>query len=394
MQQIYRLSTDKVASLPLSLQQTLSDHDINDKLDFVGFVLSADEHFLLTVFPKHFVKDYHLLTSADIHLLFNVLLQYVLTTHTTAQGATYFEGNSSNMIYPFGAFLGIYDHYQKYGLYYGSCVQDVPRLTGKIDWKKTQAASAKFISDDNVLYLPIFSKIKTTTTVFITECMAYAINYTLKYFGFFFPDFRPVDYPTAQLDFKRQHLKVYQQLLQLYAQIHQDTIKQLVRLLLIFYHGLGHYDVHSLFVINHFDKVWEALVGHYLEFHFDFDKGKITTTVQHNSQHFNFQYAFTPDEGPHHFKLLLDYYYQTPDKQFILDAKYYAEPTSELNYKQVAYHFLLQDQATTTIDTLIFPTSGASHYQDYFVFKTAHNAVIHINAYFLNVREALRFYIK
>ena len=145
-------------------------------LNFVGFILQDD--MMLICLPKHYteIEDLVNMNEIDIYRLFNVLL--INQSKNTKDYVGIIDGYESN--FPFKSFFSIYKYYTKYGLYQETRVVSKPGFSGKIDWKDTMQKSIPIISENKLVYLPVYSKEFKKEHVFLSQCMSYAIGYTLK----------------------------------------------------------------------------------------------------------------------------------------------------------------------------------------------------------------------
>ena len=154
--------------------------------DFVGFVIKEDA--ILTVFPKHYLSE-QIITDAnkglidlneDSRLLFLALNKYINETNSKAKANKYIgEMAEFESDYPFHAFFSIYDYYKRYGIYYEEENTVIASQRGKVSWKHTLQHSNILVSNENIIYWPLYSKKKNSKAAFISECMVFVINYTL-----------------------------------------------------------------------------------------------------------------------------------------------------------------------------------------------------------------------
>lgn len=123
----------------------------------------------------------------DISLLFKVINKYYFEKLNVIKTDKYFGyDNEFDSDYPFSSFFGIYDYYLKYGIFHRDDLIIVEGLNGKLSWKKIIQSSNVIISDSNLVFLPLYSQQRDLKEDFMSECMVYVINHTIKSFSFLF----------------------------------------------------------------------------------------------------------------------------------------------------------------------------------------------------------------
>jgi hypothetical protein len=159
--------------------------------DFVGLVCKKNK--TLVVFPKHFYAEKNISnlefqnnqTENDIHLLFDVIHKYITNKKFSAiryaGDKVEFESD-----YPFSSFFSIYNYFQQFGIYREQIIKTKAGYNGKVSWKDTIRKSTKVYSNGNIVYFPLYVKQSKSKQVFISDCMAFAIDYTLERFPFLF----------------------------------------------------------------------------------------------------------------------------------------------------------------------------------------------------------------
>lgn len=364
-------------------------------LNFVGFILQDD--MMLICLPKHYteIEDLVNMNEIDIYRLFNVLL--INQSKNTKDYVGIIDGYESN--FPFKSFFSIYKYYTKYGLYQETRVVSKPGFSGKIDWKDTMQKSIPIISENKLVYLPVYSKEFKKEHVFLSQCMSYAIGYTLKNYSMFVNgDFPIRDF--NNLNFFSNHEYVLSKLKKIYSEIFKDIDKQLVRDLIDFFSFLPE---GGNIKIQHykFNDVWESMVEKYLN---NFlvevrDEGLEFSNSKLNAK-FNFKKAKFFVDKAHSKSIEPDHYFNDGNQQLIFDSKYYSE-VKGLDYKQVAYHTILKKKANQTYSALILPTSNKNsdlptpvHFELEESFYDDNNDKIKIWEYYLNMVEAMDNYIK
>lgn len=337
--------------------------------DFVGFITSNNE--TLAVFPKHYFPQYQEIArnnhcfpgSYDANLLFKVISTYMQENlNRRAQSDKYFgDQKEYDSDYPFSSFFEIYDYYRKYGLYYEDEVIVSRGQHGKISWKDTIRKSNILISNGNIIFSPLYSKSMNQKTHFISECMAFVINHTIKTFPFFL-HMQCVGGFVPNFDYMANSTYVLKQLYRYRNFVFKDIHQKLVSSLITFFEELKQkkHGGNVYVKISFFDRIWERMVEKYLNHYFagvDPTSGEIFFDTSQETSSVRFvDKTFVVDDSPNAFKIRLDHYGLKDDKQYIFDSKYYYE-VSELNYKQFAYDVLLQslNQNSNTYNVLILP---------------------------------------
>lgn len=114
------------------------------------------------------------MSYTDISLLFEVLLaDQVRNVQNYIGKAKEFKSS-----FPFRVFFGIYRYYQQFSLYRETNIVTRASYSGKIPWEITIRKAANVISENNLVYLPLFIKETQNKHGFISRYMAFAINYT------------------------------------------------------------------------------------------------------------------------------------------------------------------------------------------------------------------------
>lgn len=317
-------------------------------LDFVGFVIEKEK--ILAVFPKHFFDD-NISENAkeveeNIKILFKTINKYNIESKSKLIADKYigYENNFESD-YPFEAFYRIYDYYKKYGIYKEEQEKLSKNTSGKISWKDTIQKSNAIASNGNLIFLPIYSKKKSSRNAFISECMVFVINYTIQNFSYF------VELPSvlekkSKIDFLANKEYTLRQLYQFRSTIFKDYQKELIDALINFFER---YDKKATggsihFKINYFDMIWEKMVNKYLNECFvavDKENNELIFDPKRKQHIKRFENKkFNIDKSEHKFFIRPDHYYSDENTIYIFDSKYYKNIT-DLNYKQFSYTILL-----------------------------------------------------
>ncbi len=320
-------------------------------LDFVGFIIEKEK--ILAVFPKHFFNDDNNFkeynkkeVEENIKMLFKVICKYN-TENKSKNVANKYIGYENNFEsdYPFESFFKVYEYYKKYGIYKEEEIIISKDANGPISWKDTIQKSNTIVSNGNLIFLPIYSKRKSNKTAFISECMTFVINYTIKNFSYFIqlPIVREKE---CKIDFLTNKEYTLRQLYQFRSTIFKDYQKELVSALINFFES---YDRKATggaihFKINYFDIIWESMVNKYLNDCFikvDKENNKLIFDYRRKQIKRRFENKkFNIDKSEHKFFIRPDHYYSDENTIYVFDSKYYKDIT-DLNYKQFSYTILL-----------------------------------------------------
>lgn len=344
--------------------------------DFVGFVIKDSE--TLAVFPKHYYTNKELdklnkngnVKDDDVLLLFKVLRKYIKDTNSKSKADRYLGSvQDYESDYPFKAFFDVYDYYIKYGVYFEEEFKVREGQKGKISWKQTIQHSNIMVSSSNIIYFPLYSKCKHVKNAFISDCMIFVINHTIKNFPYFLP-LRPISGQYNEWDFIRNRDFVLRTLYQMRNQVFKDIHKKLVSALIIFFEEFDNVKhggtIHLK--INYFDNIWQTMVNKYLNDCFAriglsedviiFDESLPKSPVSFKTV------TYQIDDSSNHFQIELDHYGISEDEQYIFDSKYYYE-LNELNYKQFTYDIVVDSFANRsrrikTYSALLLPGNEVS----------------------------------
>lgn len=327
-------------------------HDAN-VFDIVGFVYKDNK--ILVVFPKHyydksdidrFNKD-NVSLSGDIRLLYNVIKKYGETENTIATARSYMGAKDGyDADYPFKPFYEVYDYFQKYGLYREKEMRIVEGTSGKVSWKDTIRKSNKIISEGNLIFSPFYVNKKNYNDVFMTECMAFIIDYTIDYFSDFISLKKTgikckFDY-LNNIDYIIKQLKVCQ------SKVFKDIQQHLIRSMIEFFEQFrGIAKGGKIHVkIRHFNMIWQSMIARYINRHFvGIDVSNGSAIFDENIQNSMVVFSDTPfqdiDDSHHNFNIIIDHFAYENNVLYIFDSKYYAD-ISKLNYKQFSYNEILR----------------------------------------------------
>lgn len=348
--------------------------DGNIAYNFVGFIIKDNK--MLAVFPKHFFDnpEINLRNTNSIKLMFEVLKKFS-TEEKTKSSADKFIGNVDQVTsdYPFAAFYKVYEYYKKYGIYREENFTYNKNSNGKVSWKQTIQKFNKVISNGNLIYLPLISRKQNFEADFISECMLFVINYTIKTFPYFL-DMKPIDKKVTNFDFLTNKKYVIQRLQKEKARIFKDNQIKLVNDLIEFFEQLDKLPKGGVihFKINYFNVIWENMVAKYLNDYFagvDTERREILFdySKRKDKNIFEYQKSFKIDDSINKFSIQPDYFYEDIENNsiYVFDSKYYTE-INELNYKQLVYTIIIGNSiygnGKKLYSTLILPGNKKSQF--------------------------------
>lgn len=327
----------------------------SDKLDanifdIVGFVYK--ENKILVVFPKHYYNkadidrfnQTNINLGSDIKLLYNVIKKYGKTKNTTFSYLGAVDGYDAD--YPFKPFYEVYDYFQKYGIYKEKETRVVKGTTGKVSWKDTLRKSNKIISGGNLIFSPFYVSKKNFNEVFLTECMAFIIDYTIDFFNAFLSMKKTgIKY---KFDFLNNIDYVLMQLKMSQSNAFKDSQKQLIQSMIEFFEQFrGKANGGRVHVkIRYFNMIWQCMIARYINRHFvSIDATKGAAVFDEKIDNSTVYFADTTfkdiDKSYHRFQIDVDHIAFVNNILYIFDSKYYAD-ISKLNYKQFSYNEILR----------------------------------------------------
>lgn len=395
----------------LSSNDVRYDKKINRyRFDFVGFVFSKEK--ILVVFPKNYYEDADIYffnaTKAelkdDIKILYNSIQKYSKNPSTKAKADSYLGAKDNyESDYPFNDFYKIYDYYRRYGLYKEQEEIIKASTHGKVSWKKTIQKSQVIISEGNLIFLPLYIKKNNLLTGFITDCMAFVIDYTISYFKDFIALPR-IYYRQNNFNYFNNVDYVVKKLRELKVNIHKDIDRELVENLISFFlqykAKCNGGNIHIK--INYFDMVWQSAVELYLNSYYDgFDKlhNSIIFNKSRTCSAVNFEKKIIQvDDSKNGYKIELDHFTIDGSNMYIFDSKYYYK-LDRLNYKQYSYNELLRyfiPNVTDIISVLILPgrVKSDTHFSLLSTLQGPRTTGNIIYEQYIDVEDVLKNYIK
>ena len=326
--------------------------------DFVGFVYKNDK--ILVVFPKHYKENIEEIADEDAELLFKVIRKYNINLNNTVADKYYGDKNNYKSDYPFEAFYKIYEYYIKYGLYKNSIIRDKANYNNRISWKTTIRKSNIIVSEENLIYWPLYSKIEEERHTFIGECMAFIINHTIDLFPFI-GRLKHVNEISHTIDLIKNREPILKELYSYRSKLFKDSEIYLIDAIIQYLQEIKNIAnggaIHIK--IKYFKNIWEKMINKYLNEHFEGIEVKDIKNLK-NIEDINL--IFNNKEKTNKLKFIKDrklidsrlndknilepdFYFENEKVMYVFDAKYYNNLDS-IEYKQVAYTLLYGNRKT------------------------------------------------
>lgn len=383
-------------------EQDLSVYQQKSYINFVGVILK-DNHFLISL-PKNFYTDEQLKkinqspleVIDDFHLLMKVVLK---AAKVGVKGL-----NEDSHHFPLSAFVGIYEYYLNYGLYFEESHHTVDGYSGKVNWRKTIQQVTPLGYQGNLIYMPLKVEKKNRYDTFITQAMAYVINDVSNKLSLLF-NIKSIEYPYNPVEFQNK-AHVLQVLYQCRQHIFKDLHLKLIDHLITYFKSEQENKGQFALKLHSFHTIWENIVQCYLQ---NFDRIENDTMIFTESipmkRHFK-KKTLKPDASEHNYTIEFDHYYVDKERKerYIFDSKYYTEK-SDLDYKQLSYYFLTKDieeGISSNIDNtklaLILPSENNYDTTEIqFELKERYNkedAGLKLYHYYLPIKWAMHKYIQ
>ncbi|PTJ82206.1 hypothetical protein BU051_12335 [Staphylococcus simulans] len=317
------------------------------KSSFTGIIVKGNE--ILISFPKHFLKFKSIDGLYFDHPLrkyyTQLLLKVIIKSATKKSDRSIGIAKDAFSSFPFKSFYEIYQYYKNFGLYKETINKLKYGYTGKINWKKTIEKSPTVLNKKSVIYLPMVIQEEAEKDVFITKCMAYAIDTTAELLKDIIK-FKKTELDTSDVNFSNNDLILKK--LHFYSrEVFKDHEKRLLKNLITFFNNIDGGNGQIFIKVNTFSLIWQEMIESYLNNYFVvidakeqslmFSKKKLRFPTGFKSK------TFIPDASFEDvYSLELDHYLNTKDSVYIFDSKYYNKIYS-LDYKQVSYYYLTKN---------------------------------------------------
>ncbi|EGQ3996202.1 LlaJI family restriction endonuclease, partial [Staphylococcus pseudintermedius] len=342
------------------------------RIGFVGIILKRGK--TLISFPKHYK-----LKSKREQLLNEInKLIYIISLNRISHGSFGFEDNNRDE-FPIKAYFYVLDYFKKYGLYITSNKYEEYGYEGNIDWNRTINKSNKVIQKEGMIFLPFVIRKVEDVTVFISECMNYVLSDATSFSEFlrFICPYKSLDSVGFNPNFNNYDY-VVKELYKIKNKFFKDSEKRLIRGLIEYFQWKSSHSEYVRLVTFKFENYWESMINNYLCSNFqgikndkiiwcentglNFEKGK----KEYAESNFILEKKKKSQEAYNSFRLEFDHLYidDQIDMIYLFDSKYYNDELSNLNYKQVFYHYYLKQRHPNMkiINGLLLPTSG-----DYYI---------------------------
>ncbi|WP_058309080.1 LlaJI family restriction endonuclease [Gracilibacillus massiliensis] len=373
------------------LENFCTDRNGEWTVSFVGFILLNKIN--IAAFPKHYYEHQNEISKDDFRLL-----SKVLRLKTKLYGVNEQVNHSTN--FPLKSYLGICDYYIKYGIYNKNETYKARGYSGKVNWTETIKKSNKVISAKNLVFLPFYITKKQTKNVFISECMSFILNDGYERFGKVFN--LGVKYKHANNNpiFDREDL-VIKQLNNIKRNYFKDSERILINNIIDYFKWKSSTSNKTLFVTKNFEQYWEKGIEKYLNnnlYYIDdndkmfFSKGCNKFKFRIHSEHLESN-KIRKDNKTRQFSVIYDHLDNDENITYLLDSKYYFS-VSELNYKQMAYYYILISRLKYNkkiINGLMLPTYGK--YKTKLHIDRRDIDGLYIVEHYLNVKEVLMNFV-
>ena len=388
---IVKIADGDVADSKIVKEFNIEQLCTKGKYDFVGFINKNNN--MLIACPKHFkYKD-----ESDIKLIVRCIIKSFRKT----------DKGSSELIdcnIPLRPYLYILDYYYKYGIFKNISSDYKLGYGGNVDWNRTIRKSQKVVSGGNLLFLPFEIKQVKAEDNFISECMTYVINDGYEQFGKYVGIGTRINADGFAFNLKNTEA-VIRQLKAEEGKYFKDLEIELIRALVSYFSWEGSMTEQSYFLTQSFELSWENMVHAFLNSNFagyDFTDEKIRFENECR------KYSFVKERAPietneknnHGYAIEFDHISRRNDegKIYLFDSKYYSR-ISEVNYKQVAYHYFLVNTADgmkrrpeSIVNGLILPTD--KEYKSVVHVDRRNIDGVYIQEHYLNIRDVMEKYAK
>lgn len=401
------------------IHEQISDKDYlvkNEKYiaNFVGFIITKE--FVITSLPKHFINNTdELIESNDALNNAELLLAVINKYFQSSRNQFIFENTErASDSYPFIPFQEVWQWYKRYGLLIRKSNEYKKGYTGKVNWKQTISKSTPVINNNNILFFPFVVRETITKFDFISYCMAYVINKTISIFPFKL-NVHPIELDSSGIE-SMKYSEIVSRLKSLRNMTFKNIEVSLINSLITYFSNENYEGDTYKLKIYKFSYVWEDILNEYLKYHLIgfLDNGDLVFNdkVKNERPYINFDYnrSFEDiDESSNKYHIKPDFYSATENTVFIFDAKYYVN-VSDLDYKQLSYHFILSNRRKNTYNYLLLPTVGKYYNKLHFslsdLYITDVNVVgdleeetenidtVAIYESYINMKNAMRKYIQ
>lgn len=368
--------------------------------EFVGFIIKKDE--VLLSFPKKY--NYKKLSDKDkIEVLKKII--NIIAKDERSKGS-YNLNNKDE--FPYKAYFDVAMYYKKYGLHFHEYKEEKIGYAGNINWNKTFKKSKKYISDNNVVFIPFVINKKFTLNNFISECMEYVLTDVYLNYNKYLDGVVLYNNKVQNSIFKNFEL-CYKQLISIKNRYFKDTEKKLIEALINYFKWKSQHSNSVKIVTTKFETYWEMLINNYLNNNFvgideDYslivDKDKIKK-IEFNSKNDYIEHDDIRNNAS--YSIEYDHIYISEDEKivYLFDSKYFNEEVDHFNYKQAYYYYHLRNlyQDYKIYNGLILPTEKENYKKthinrDFVDNTTIKHDGLRIMEYYINIKDIIDEYLK
>lgn len=311
-------------------------------VNFVGFIIKKNE--ILLSFPKRF--NYDKLNEVEkISILKKILNTIVDIDRTNGSNIL---GNSDQ--FPFKAYFDILFHYKKYGLHFSVEKEEVKGYSGNINWIKTFKKSKKYISGNNIIFLPFILNKKYTLGNFISECMEFILTDVFMNYSNYFTGVISYNKNLINPIFNNFEL-CYKKLISIKNQYFKDFEKKLINAIINYFKWKSQNSKNVKMLTTKFETYWEKLVENYLNKSFVGLDENENLIIESRKKDNNIQFKKTKEyvelntiqKYTNKYSIEFDHLHINQETQviYLFDSKYYNGEVNSLNYKQTFYYYYL-----------------------------------------------------
>lgn len=383
------------------------------KVKFVGAVIK--ENKIIFSFPKKYLtkEEFETLrdnpTSDDLFIKHSRNLIKFLKKNYMTNLKGFYTGEDLNSSFPVDDYRNILNYYSNYGIY--TCEHEYGE-NGRVDWLKTIRENTGLLSGNNLIFNRI-NRIpgKHRGYNLISYLMEYSLQIGYEKFGIFFgmgvkyKSSKKINNPEKCVNLIKRNIMM--------TNVNKDIslMKSIINIL----NWSNNKVENAFFCIKDFSLCWENLVDFFLNHNSDeindmygiIDRDGLTFTKvrQYFAKHRNGFY------GEYDHLSIKDRYV------YLFDSKYY-NIIDSLNYKQLAYNFLIfganlentngkinekSIKGKIIFNALIFPSEKKDHIKMNnhidlsYIYEGKNTEIfknVKISEIYLNVKELVELYVK
>lgn len=380
--------------------------DIVDRFQLRPFCALNDSGKFISKFVGIVVTRTETLVSCPKHLGYCGEKDIELIVGCMMKASQYLGINNEDVLnsnIPYIPYLYVLDYFQRYGLYRENLKKYSNGYAGNVDWRRTARESQKIISGGNLIFLPFVISKNIQRDTFIGECMKFVINDGYEQFGKYVGRGLIIDGET--LDINVENLDVVINQLKEEKSTHfKDLEIKLIDAIINYLQWKGAFVENSFFITKNFEAIWETMVNGFLSENYDsYDRNDNVMVLKRMCRKHKFakytEYIQSEEmmkKNGVKYSVEYDHYCKEGAIVTLFDSKYYNE-IKEANYKQIAYHYFLNnrfyanEKPELIINGLIIPYEG-DYYSKVHLDRTDIDGVLIVEHYF-NLREVMMSYI-